>query len=406
MTATETAVSPPPGATTSGRRLSVDALRGFDMFWIVGAHFLVSALAGWSRIPVLAAVNDQLSHVAWDGFRFYDLIFPLFVFITGVSSVFSLQKHVAKAGKAAATKRVLIRGATLFIAGLVYSGGMREPWPGLRILGVLNRIALAYSVAGLLFIWTPRKALPAQLAAILLGYWALMAWTPIRDIRLDKDAVAELSAKTGETDVHKLFLSVTNRVTGKYAPGYNLANHIDFQYLPGKLYDTYYDPEGILSTLPAVGSALIGVLAGLLLVRDDVGGTAKSLRLLAWGAALVALGWAWGREFPIVKKLWTSSFVCVTGGCSLGLLGAFHQIVDVWGFKRAVTPFIWIGANPLTIYFGSQILNFRKIAERFAGGELKQSLGAAGDPFLALVAVLILFAFARFLYKRQLFLRL
>src|SRR5256885_4035979 len=138
-------------ANVTQRLMSVDALRGFDMFWIIGADSLVYALHRLSPNKPTTFLADQLEHADWEGFHFYDLIFPLFVFLMVVSVVFSLTKTIERAGKADATKRVIRRGVLLFVIGLLYSGGFSKSWPDMRLLGVLNRIALAYFFAGLLF---------------------------------------------------------------------------------------------------------------------------------------------------------------------------------------------------------------------------------------------------------------
>src|SRR5437667_991539 len=136
--------------TSAGPRLlSVDALRGFDMFWIIGADSLVAALNRISRTGPTNFLAGQLEHADWEGFHFYDLIFPLFVFIVGVSLVFSLSKTLAQAGRPEALKRIIRRSILLFAIALLYSGGVTEPWPNIRLLGVLNRIALCYLFASL-----------------------------------------------------------------------------------------------------------------------------------------------------------------------------------------------------------------------------------------------------------------
>src|SRR5215469_610185 len=140
-------------AADSQRLVSLDALRGFDMFWILGADSFVYALDRMTDNPVIAFLKKQLTHASWEGFHFYDLIFPLFVFIMGVSTVFSLTKIIEREGREAAVKRVLKRGVLLFIIGLIYSGGFMNPWPDMRLMGVLNRIALCYTFGGLVFIF-------------------------------------------------------------------------------------------------------------------------------------------------------------------------------------------------------------------------------------------------------------
>ena len=395
--------------------MSLDALRGFDMFWIAGGGFIVSALDRWTDNPLLNLLKEQLSHVAWEGFRFYDLIFPLFVFIVGVSVVYSVRKGLTTHGRWPPVRRILVRGALLFVIGLFYSGGFSQEWPNLRVLGVLNRIAICYTITGLLFVFFRPRWLVAVFVLLLAGYWGAMTYVPIRDIQLEPAALARVAAKLapkkGETKVVDtnavaLFQGATKTISGQYGPGYNLANHLDFQYLPGRKHDTYYDPEGLLSTFPAIATCLLGVFAGLWLQSGRFSPEMKSVGLITAGFILMSAGYLWGFQFPVVKKLWTSSFVLVAGGYSLMLMGVFHHVVDVWGWRRWCQPFVWIGANALTIYLASQILNFRKVAERFTGGPIKTGLGAAGETVLALTAVMFLFWFARFLYQRKIFLRL
>ena len=153
---TNTTATPPPAAPESRRLISLDALRGFDMFWILGADSFVYALHEMSQTAPTKFLSTQLDHAEWAGFHFYDLIFPLFVFIMGVSTVFSLTKIIEREGRAAAVKRVLKRGVLLFVIALIYSGGFTNPWPDMRLMGVLNRIALCYTFGGLLFIFFNR----------------------------------------------------------------------------------------------------------------------------------------------------------------------------------------------------------------------------------------------------------
>src|SRR3954467_11112147 len=177
--ATATASSP----TSSQRLMSVDALRGFDMFWIIGADSLVAALNRMTQTAPTKFLANQLDHAEWQGFHFYDLIFPLFVFLAGVSIVFSLTRTVEQAGRSEAVKRVIRRGVLLFLIGIFYYGGFTNPWPDMRLMGVLNRIALAYLFAGLLFCFFKPRALLAICAGLLIGYWGLMTFVPIRDIQ-------------------------------------------------------------------------------------------------------------------------------------------------------------------------------------------------------------------------------
>src|SRR5262245_25114186 len=149
----DTTIAAAVPAPESQRLMSLDALRGFDMFWILGADSFVYALHETSQSAPTKFLATQLDHAEWVGFHFYDLIFPLFVFMMGVSTVFSLTKIIEREGRAAAVKRVCVRGVLLFVLGLIYSGGLTNAWPDMRLMGVLNRIALCYTFGGLLFIF-------------------------------------------------------------------------------------------------------------------------------------------------------------------------------------------------------------------------------------------------------------
>src|SRR4051794_11189411 len=194
-------------SSSSQRLMAVDALRGFDMFWIIGADSLVYALHRLTPSKSVEFVADQLEHVVWSGFHFYDLIFPLFVFLAGVSTVFSLTKTIESAGRSEAVKRVIRRGVLLFIVGLIYSGGFSTNWPNMRMLGVLNRIALAYLGAGLLFCFFKPRALMGICAGLLIGYWAIMTFVPIRDIQLSRPNIARLAEEAGDASTAAYFAS-------------------------------------------------------------------------------------------------------------------------------------------------------------------------------------------------------
>jgi predicted acyltransferase len=396
------------------RLMSLDALRGFDMFWILGADSFVYALHEMNQSPPVAWLAKELDHAEWAGFHFYDLIFPLFVFMMGVSTVFSLTRIIEREGRAAAVSRVLRRGVLLFVIGLIYSGGFTNPWPDMRLMGVLNRIALCYLFSGLLFIYLRPQLLVAVAVALLLGYWALLARVPFPDVRPVPGGDTVITREAGYTNVTQLNLTSTNLIHGSYVQGVNLTDYLDQKYLPGRKYDGTYDPEGILSTLPAIATALLGIFAGLLLKNPAVPEIKKVAWLLGSGAAGVALGFLWGTEFPVIKKIWTSSFVLVAGGYSALLLGVFYWIVDIKKWRRWCQPFVWIGMNPITLYLASNFmggLGFEKLARRLVGGPVKSFFdthiaSGFGDLVIATVAVALFLWFAHFLYQRKIFLRL
>ncbi len=197
---------------------------------------------------------------------------------------------------------------------------------------------------------------------------------------------------------------------GSYTVDANLASWIDRNYLPGGLWDVTQDPEGMLSTLPAIATCLLGVFAGLFLRDSSVSAQQKTLGLMAGGCVLLAAGYLWALQFPIIKALWTSSFVLVTAGYCAILLAAMHQIVDVWGWRRWATIFTWIGANAITLYFLNDILDYEAVAARVAGGDFAGWLDRAvaegtGDFVRHVLALGFAIMLARFMYRRKIFIR-
>jgi predicted acyltransferase len=209
----------------------------------------------------------------------------------------------------------------------------------------------------------------------------------------------------------KLFYATTNRVTGRFDKGQNLANHFDFQYLGGRKYDTFFDPEGFLSTIPAVATCLLGVFAGFLLRNQAVEDRRKVMYLIGCGVLAAALGWLWGMQFPVIKKIWTSSYVLVAGGYSAIFVGLFYLIVDVWKVRGWCQPFVWMGMNSITVYLAKNFIGgYSKLSSRLAGGDVKFFLDehvakGSGDLVISLLGLVLAFWFVHFLYRRKVFLR-
>ena len=373
----DTAPKAQDSAAKSPRLMSLDALRGFDMFWIVGADALVEGLRKLSDGPVIQGVANQLEHVAWTGFHFEDLIFPMFVFIVGVSLVFSLTRTIEQEGRKAAVTRILSRSLLLYLLGVFSYGGFGTPFHEIRLLGVLQRIALAYMFAGLIFCFFQTRGRIIWCVSLLIGYWLLLTFVP-----------------------------VPGGTAGNFAEGQNLTNWLDQHYLPLRKWDGDHDPEGLLSTLPAIASCLLGVFVGVFL-RDTKRSELKKVgQLAAAGLVLVALGWLWNLQFPVIKKIWTSSFVLVAGGYSCLLLSFFYFVIEVLKWRLWAMPFVWIGMNPITIYMVHNLVDIHKIAQRFAGGDLNRLyFGRAGDLAIALVEMAITLGICWFMYRRKIFLR-
>lgn len=358
------------------------------MIWILGADGMVRALAEILRDkgPILSAVGEaagrQVVHPPWEGFHFYDLIFPLFIFVTGIAIVFSLTRIVEREGMARAHVRVLRRSALLFGLGILFYGGFANLWPDIRLLGVLQRIALCYLAASLLFLHLSPPAMAAVFVSLLVGYWALLTFVP-----------------------------APGAGSPTFEEGATFANWIDEHYLPGSKWFQTWDPEGLLSTLPAIATCLLGVFAGLLFMDRRISAVQKSRWLIFSGFVMLAVGHLWALQFPIIKNIWTSSFVLVAGGWSVLLLGVFHQVIDVRGHRAWATALIWVGSSAILLYLVNNAVEFVRLAHRFVGGDvarLAEAHVAAGTSELLShgVALAMAITLAGFLYRRRIFLRL
>jgi predicted acyltransferase len=356
------------------RLMSLDALRGFDMFWIIGADALVASLAKVSSIGVFGFFAHQLSHAEWEGFRFYDLIFPLFLFMVGVSTVFSLEQAIEKDEKNAAYYRILRRFAFLWFWAFIYSGGFAQE--KISFAGVLQRISYCYLITSLLYLNFQIRGLVTVCVAILIGYWALMTFVP----------VPELGRPTFEMHT-------------------NWSNYLDRHYLPGDREEKGWRNEGMLSTIPAISTCLLGIFAGMLIRKAPMTPWRKTAVLAGGGILLVGLGFLWGLQFPVIKRIWTSSYVLVAGGYSCLLLAFFYAVIDILKFRAWAIPFVWIGANSLVMYLIAGLLPYHELTGRIVAGPVQQLLtpyDGAGETILALVLATV---FARFLYKKKIFLR-
>ena len=365
----------------SDRLLSIDALRGFDMLCIVGGDRLVLAWAAWSGSATAETLAQQFEHIEWEGFRFYDLIFPLFLFLVGAVLPFSLSK-AAEQGKGAVSQRIARRVILLFALGLLCNGVLQFDWENLRLTGVLQRIAVCYGVAALIVMTTSLRVQVIIIAVILLGYWALLAG-----------------------------VAPPGGIAGDFSKEGNLAGWVDRHYLPGKILEPYYgfgDNEGLLSTIPAVATVLLGALSGTWL-RSGRRPWVKVLGLLWVGLAALIIGNVWGQWFPIIKNLWTSSFVLVAGGWSLIVLAAFYAVIDVLRWRRWAFVLVVVGVNAITIYVVPRFLDFDQIAQFFLGGVFTLSDRLVPGNFApvsaAIGSLIVQWLFLFYLYKKQLFLR-
>jgi predicted acyltransferase len=365
-----------PSSPASNRVASIDALRGFDMFWITGGDALIYHLSKAAPIPLLVMVAGQFKHVEWEGFHFYDLIFPLFVFIVGLVLPFSLTRRLeAGANRRALYQHALRRLFLLFFLGLLANGLLDFNFHDLRILGVLQRIAIAYFFATLLVMNFKVRGQAVATGLILLGYWAIMAWVPVPGFG-----------------------------RGNFTMQGNLAAYLDQRFLPRPFccYD-YGDNEGIISNLPAIATCMLGALAGHWL-RTSYSQKRKLTGLAVAGVASLGAGLLWSLAFPIVKNLWSSSFVLFAGGWSLLLLALFYGIIDMLGYRKWAFVFTVIGANSITIYLARHFFDFKAVGLIFTHGFIN-NLGAWKPFAIELGSVVAGWLFLYYLYRQKIFLR-
>jgi len=365
----------------SSRLVSLDALRGFDMFWIMGGNLIVIEWARLTQAPWLNWLAEQMHHVEWHGFHFYDIIFPLFIFLSGVSMPFSFDKRM-QSGKKQLYLHIFKRTLILIFFGLITRGLLWIPWQELRhqmgYTSVLGRIALAWCLASFIYLHSTHRQRWIWFGVILAGYWMMMALIPVPGCG-----------------------------AGNFTHDGNLAGYLDRLLLPGKLNEGNFDSEGLLSTLPAVATALLGSFAGHLIKNNSsLTPFQKGIVLLGAGAVCMLAGWIWNFTFPINKKLWTSSFVLYAGGLSLILLSVFYLIIDVWHFKKWAFPFVIIGMNSITIYMVQRgIIQFTSMRDFFLMGFIR-SMPEAWQPLLNAVGFsLAAWVFLYFLYKKNIFLK-
>jgi predicted acyltransferase len=361
--------------STAIRWISIDAFRGFVISRMLVGQAFLKALQSLPQDKVPATVLSQLHHSPWHGLTWVDFSFSGFVMIMGLSVRLSL-KGLVDAPLRVYMEKVIFRSLMLLVLGLLLNGGFSRPWPDIRLCGVLQRIAICYFSVAMIYRWMSVRQRTCVLVFILLGYWALLA-----------------------------LVAVSGYSAGDYSFEGNLAAWVDGKLLPGRLFFGTWDPEGILTTIPAIASGLIGLLWG-----DFLYGPKSMPEKAAWLAAVgllaINLGVAWDLIFPINKPLWTSSFVTVTAGIGSLLLAIFLWAGEVMKWHRLLFPFVVIGRNLLVAYVIVQILPIQDIALRFSGGDVTLLLGSLAPFFSAAVEILLIWSILYFLYRNGVSVRL
>jgi len=367
----------------SNRLLSIDALRGFDMFWILGAEGLFSALFAITGWPFLHLLAEQMEHSTWHGFTAYDLIFPLFIFLSGISLGLSAKPMSSYAPEVQRHKLVhaFKRLFLLLFFGVLYNHGWGTGIPAnlddVRFASVLGRIGIAWFFAALIVWYSSIKIQYSLIVVILVGYNLALS-----------------------------FLSIGEFGHGQLSVTHALNAWFDLHLLPGAHYrNLAIDPEGLLSNIPSIVNALIGVMLGRH-IKKWHNEPNKIIKLLAFSAlAFLLLGYAWSTVFPLNKTLWTSSFVLVTCGYSLLLLLLFYVLVDVLKMTRWAHFFSIIGMNSIVIYLMSSLFDWSYVAKSLFGGLIKALPNSV--QVLGIISAMLLcqWLFCWWLYKRNIFIK-
>jgi predicted acyltransferase len=360
------------------RLISLDTLRGFDMAMLLGIGGILIALAeltGWGWMEALAT---QQHHVEWEGFRFYDLIFPLFMFISGVAIPYAINSKIEKGvARSLLLRKIFIRLLALIGLGLLYNGALSRGFTNLRYASVLAQIGFGYFFAALICLYT--RSMRARI------FWLL--------------------GIMGAVAVLQLFVPVPGYGAGTFEAGTSINAWLDQRLIPGRLYGEVYDPEGFLCIVSAISITLMGALAGFLIRKKGYSPTRKALFIALGGVGVLAIGLALSPFYPVIKKMWTVSYVLLAAGVSALLLSLFYYVIDVKGSKNWTLFFRVFGMNSITIYMGARIINFQGISRFFLNWTSVHINEQWGAVFITTGVLILQWALLLFLYKRKIFLR-
>ena len=355
--------------------MSIDALRGFDMFWIIGGHGLVLSTLALREEPLPDWLARQFHHVRWEGFSAWDLIMPLFLFIVGTSMPFAFASRRRERTTASLYLRILRRVVVLFVMGMMVQGNLLALELDKLVVfsNTLQAIAVGYLAAGLAVLHLPILGQLLLTIGLLVTYWLLMMFVPFG-----------------------------GHPAGTLEEGANLALHVDHLVLGG--YDDGKRYTWVLSGLGFAATVLMGVLSGHIL-RSNRSPAKRTAYLCAAGLGCLLAGWLWSFHFPINKHLWSSSMALWAGGWCFLLLGLFYLVIDVWGCRRWAFPFVVVGMNAITAYMAWHLISFRTISDRLLEG-LADHLGERGGAcLLAAGPFVILWLILFHMYRNRTFLK-
>lgn len=361
--------------TLSNRLTSVDTLRGLTMFFIIGGERIFTSIYQVFPNSITEAIAKNMEHAGWQGFYFYDQIFPLFLFLVGllIPTVILRSKEKGKTNKEIFL-HISKRASVLIFLGLCNYGLLHFDWPTMRWSSVLGRIGICYFFASLLVLHTNWRVQAYVMLAIVIGYWAAVKFIPVPGFG-----------------------------PGVLTPEGCLTTWLDQKIMPGTLGLGIYDRQGVLSTFTALASTLIGVLAGHWL-RTKRSENQKTLGFIGAGIVLLVIGWVWGQFFFISRNVWTSSFVLYTSGWSFLAFALFYWIIDVKGYKKWTFFLVVIGMNAVTIWVGQRFIDFNFTSDAVFLGVSKY-FGILQPIFLALCVLMIKWLFLWFLYRKKIFLK-
>lgn len=367
---------------------SLDILRGFDLFCLVALEDILHPLAHAMNLPWFNKFMWNFTHISWEGFSTWDLVMPLFMFMAGVSMPFALSRFKELPDKMAVYRRIMKRVLLLWIFGMMCQGNLLglDPTRIYFYSNTLQAIAMGYLIAAMLFLHVGVKAQIGIAVALLLGYWGVME-----------------------------FITVGSYGGGNYTPDGNLAEWVDRVVL-GRFRDgatvvngeivfsPRYRYTWILSSGNFGVTVLTGVFAGLILKNKATTQNRKMLLLFVIGAAMVAAGWLWHFQMPVIKKIWTSSMVLVSSGYCFLLMGLFYYLIDYKGYRKHTTWLKIYGMNSIVAYMLAKCVNFYCLGESVFFG-LEQYIGVYYPTLIATSNALIIYLVLWYMYKKQIFLK-